>query len=295
MADVSSKAFGGHWSDEKLDALKAYLHAYTTALKNTPFKLAYIDAFAGAGTREVQLAAEDSLFEETLSNEEASYRHGSPLIALENEPPFDSFIFIERDAQSLAKLAEEVSRNYLKKADSVAFKKGDANEILQDLAGKNWAKRRAVAFLDPFALQVTWETIERIARTRAIDMWLLFPAMAINRMLPRSGEVPASWAAKLTESFGSEEWRDYFYQKQPVDLFGEEQVGKVQRVFEALSDFITLRLKTVFAGVNSKPMILRNSTEAPLFLLCFACGNPKGAKVALKIAQHIINKKNHGH
>ena len=243
----------------------------------------------------MQLAAEDSLFEETLSNEEASYRHGSPLIALENEPPFDSFIFIERDAQSLAKLAEEVSRNYLKKADSVAFKKGDANEILQDLAGKNWAKRRAVAFLDPFALQVTWETIERIARTRAIDMWLLFPAMAINRMLPRSGEVPASWAAKLTESFGSEEWRDYFYQKQPVDLFGEEQVGKVQRVFEALSDFITLRLKTVFAGVNSKPMILRNSTEAPLFLLCFACGNPKGAKVALKIAQHIINKKNHGH
>jgi hypothetical protein len=64
---------------------------------------------------------------------------------------------------------------------------------------------------------------------------------------------------------------------------------------ESLSDFITMRLNTVFAEANKKPLILRNSTGAPLFLLCFASGNPTGARIAVNIANHIINKKNHGH
>ncbi len=34
---------------EKLRILERYLDAYTTALKNQPFKLMYIDAFAGTG------------------------------------------------------------------------------------------------------------------------------------------------------------------------------------------------------------------------------------------------------
>ena len=98
MPDLSNKSFGGNWSDTKLDALKSYLQAYTTALKNAHFKLAYIDAFAGAGTRELSPTTEEGLFDESLSTDDAIYRHGSPLIAFENDPPFDHFIFIERDA-----------------------------------------------------------------------------------------------------------------------------------------------------------------------------------------------------
>lgn len=216
------------------------------------------------------------------------------MIALETEPGFDRFIFIEQDPESIKKLRDEVSSNFPAKTDLVSFEIGDANEVLRKLTAGNWSKHRAVAFLDPFAVHVTWETIERIARTQAIDMWLLFPAMAINRMLPRSGEIPEKWAAKLTATFGTEDWRSVFYQKHEVDLFGDESVSKVPKVFDRLSEFITLRLKSVFAGVNTKPLILRNSGGAPLFLLCFACGNPKGAPIALKIAQHIIDKKSHG-
>ena len=39
--------FGGRWTETKLEILEAYLNAYTTALKHKPFKLIYIDAFAG--------------------------------------------------------------------------------------------------------------------------------------------------------------------------------------------------------------------------------------------------------
>jgi len=48
------------------------------------------------------------------------------------------------------------------------------------------------------------------------------------------------------------------------------------------------RLKTVFARVAENPLALRNSTNTPLYLLCFAAGNPKGAATAVKIAGDIL-------
>src|SRR5690606_41679286 len=50
MAD-RNHGFGGPWTEEKLDRVTRYLQAYTTALKNQPFQLMYIDAFAGTGYR----------------------------------------------------------------------------------------------------------------------------------------------------------------------------------------------------------------------------------------------------
>ena len=43
-----------------------------------------------------------------------------------------------------------------------------------------------VLFLDPFATEVEWATIEKIASFNALDTWILFPISAITRMLPRS-------------------------------------------------------------------------------------------------------------
>ena len=118
--------------------------------------------------------------------------------------------------------------------------------------------------------------------------------MAVNRMLPKSGEIPQQWADRLTHLFGEDNWREVFYPKQGADLFGEEITGKVPRIFDALSEYVTNRLQTVFADTVKKPLVLRNRKGAPLFLLCFACGNPKGAKIATGIASHIIDKSSHG-
>ena len=46
--------FGGHWTEKKLAVISKYLSAYTLALKNQPFKKAYIDAFAGCGSSQPQ-------------------------------------------------------------------------------------------------------------------------------------------------------------------------------------------------------------------------------------------------
>lgn len=298
MEPETQKSFGGNWSDEKLAALKAYMQSYCTALKKSRFELVYIDAFAGsgrAGVEPVDEAGSKDLFDDSaILQEDESYRHGSPLLALECEPPFSRFVFIDRNEQSLNELERQIKGSGQLRGRPASFVLGDANEALQQIASKDWSNRRAVAFLDPFALHVTWATIQAIARTQAIDMWLLFPAMAVNRMLPRSGVVPETWADRLTETFGSNDWKDVFYRQEETDLFGETSLAKTPKIFSKLSEYVTKRLGSEFAGVHEQPLILRNTSGAPIFLLCFACGNPAGAPIATRIAQHIINKQTHG-
>ena len=48
---MSTETWGGEWTDEKLGVLRGFLEAYLAALKNKPFRLGYVDAFAGAGYR----------------------------------------------------------------------------------------------------------------------------------------------------------------------------------------------------------------------------------------------------
>ena len=87
---MTSPRFGGPWTEEKLAILRAYLDAYTTALKNQPFTLIYVDGFPGAGSyMELDYYSEDYL----------EFREGSPLIALEvDDKSFDRLIFIDEDA-----------------------------------------------------------------------------------------------------------------------------------------------------------------------------------------------------
>ena len=90
---METHQFGGPWTVEKLDALRAYLNAYAQALKNQPFRRYYIDAFAGTGDRAVKRQEAASLLE---IPELDVMTKGSARVALEIEPPFDRYIFIEK-------------------------------------------------------------------------------------------------------------------------------------------------------------------------------------------------------
>lgn len=324
MANDTSKfgGFGGPWSTIKLTVVSKYFDAYCTALSKTSFKLFYIDAFAGGGQVEAQPQAPDasaeagtdlfaaqpaengeddaSLLEE--DREVQKYRHGSPLLALRANPGFHEFIFIERSAENLNQLREQVDASELRQGRRISYLQEDANAALQRIAGQNWRSRRAVVFLDPYALHLRWETLEAIARTEAMDVWMLFPAMAINRMLPRDGEVPDSWAKRLTEAFGEDTWRDAFYaapEPPKADLFPDllpdAREEKRNDPFGRLSRYVTRRLKEIFADAVDQPLVLKTEAGSPLFLLCFAVANKKGAPIAKKIANYIIQNKSHGH
>jgi hypothetical protein len=58
---------------------------------------------------------------------------------------------------------------------------------------------------------------------------------------------------------------------------------------QAIVKFIEERLNRIFPYL-AKGLILRNSKNNPLYLLCFCASNIKGGKVAVKIAQDILKE-----
>lgn len=284
MGDVTRNIFGGDWTKEKLEMLEGYLSAYTTIMKEQPFRFGYIDAFAGTGyIREEPESDEQTLFP-VVEEEERQFLEGSVRTALEVEPPFNAYVFIEQDEDAYGELLQ-IRDEYPEK--DITCVNEDANEWLMDRClNSNWDRHRAVVFLDPFGMQVRWDTVRAIAETEAIDLWILFPlGIGANRLLTNDGNIPEGWRERLTEVFGTEEWEDRFYETTQT-LFGETQ----QKVIDlaGIGEFYVERLEDEFAEVAPNPRPLYNSRGNPMYLLCFAAGNPTGAPTAVKIAQHIL-------
>ncbi len=287
---TSGHDFGGDWTARKLGALGDYLDFYTKALKNQPFSLMYIDAFAGTGS--VGEASKDDEGNLLIDLPERELMAGSAQIALDVEVPFDRYMFFDtkrEHVESLEKLAAEYA------GYEIEIEQHDANAALQRLArDTDWRRWRAVVFLDPYGTQVEWKTLVALAETEAVDVWLLVPfGMAYTRMLPNSGEVPESWAERLTKSFGTEKWREAAYEEAPrtLDIFGGNEVEVRRKKLEDIETWFVERLETIFPRV-SKPIYLANSNGTWLYSLYFAVASkkPQAQGLAFKVADFIINK-----
>ena len=287
--------FGGSWTDKKLENLSKYLSAYTKIFTTNPkakfYKTIYIDAFAGTGYRKQKGDDADSLllpfFDEVDVQE---FYDGSAKIALQNLPRFNKYIFIEQDKERIKSL-NELKSEFPHLAKDVLIENEDANRILLKICKKvDWKKFRAVIFLDPYGMQVEWETIKTIAATKAIDVWILFPlGVAVSRLLRKKGIVNPKIKERLDKTFGADDWLSEFYIEEDIEsLFGSEQ--KIRKIgdFNKISKYFTKRLKTIFEGVADNPLPLFNSRNNPLYLLCFAASNERGAKAALRIANYIL-------
>ncbi len=257
------------------------------------FRFAYIDAFAGTGYRTSEgVDAAESPYLELTEPEGEEFVKGSAHVALEIEPRFTKYIFIEKDEGNLREL-NTLPTEYPDLASDIVIEHGEANAYLNELCrNRNWDRNRAVMFLDPYGMQVRWETIEAIASTKAIDLWLLFPlGVAVNRLLRRDAEISEGNRHRLDEMFGEPDWYRAFYEERSEEsLFGTESRTRKVSDFKSISGYFVRRLKTIFPGVAENPLALRNSRNNPLYLLCFASANPRGSKTAVKIAQEILSK-----
>jgi three-Cys-motif partner protein len=291
---LTEHAFGGNWTQTKLGRLEKYLRAYRTIFtqneKARYFKTWYVDAFAGTGSRST---SDTPLFEEVYEDDETKgYLDGSAKIAIGLAEPFDHYLFIDKSKKHLDELKAAIARDHPKLVDRCIFERGDSNDVLKRwCAQRNWTKERAVVFLDPYGMQVEWNTIEGLAKTKAVDLWYLFPlGIGVSRLLTRDGQIPDSWQKRLDAIFGTTDWRTRFYEVQRTPtLFGDKDSVGRSASEEKIQEFVTERLKSCFAGV-ARGLILRNSRSNPLYLLCFAAANKVGARTAIKIAQHILDE-----
>jgi three-Cys-motif partner protein len=205
----------GPWSEDKLNLLRKYLEAYTTIMKDREWCTGYhyIDAFAGTGR--------------PRARDEEYYVDGSPRVALSIKWPFHSYTFIEKDprrVEILHELEEEFSGR------TIYIYEGDCNQIIVEkiVPRISYKKRnRGFVFLDPFSMDIEWETLEKIAGTGALEVFINFPVMAINRTaLPNMPYTLTPEQIERNDRFwGTPDWRGDIYEMVPT-LFGDKQEMK---------------------------------------------------------------------
>jgi len=276
-----SSSFGGTWTKEKLNILERYLDAYTTALKDQPFKLMYIDAFAGSG--KISLRNRD--------DEESEFLNGSATMAVQVEDKsFDRFIFIEKDLGRCASLSELAQAHPSK---DIRIVNADTNRFLRDF-NENWRAWRGVLFLDPFATEVEWSTIKSIADFNALDTWILCPVNALARMLPRSKnpkDISEQWVNRLNRVFGGGSWENLYRETPQKNLFGDDPGHQRDAGVDGLIEIYKNNLSELFGPRFLRTSrTLRNSKNSPLFEFLFCVGHERGIGPATRIAEHILER-----
>ena len=258
----------GPWSRKKLELLGKYLVTYTSIM-NTPKVRSwctgchYIDAFAGSVT--------------PFDKDAQQYIDGSPRVALKTAPCFDSYSFIDieegRVNDNLQPLIEEFPSR------DIALFNGDCNEVFvesilpQYLSSRGKSRKRGFVFLDPYGLELDWNTVKAVGEAGVFDTFINFSVMGVTRQcstIPPGGEEKL----KIDRLMGAEDWIDEVYKDTSQGILpGIEDTKLVKKrqkgVTDNLIEYYRRRLRTCFAHV-SKAVIMRNSMNGPLYALILA-------------------------
>ncbi len=263
----------GIWSELKLEIVEQYGAAYIKAFARSPkLKKYFIDGFSGAG---MHVAKKTKLQIE-----------GSPARALRIIPPFDGYCFIDLDADKT-----EYLRSVCGKRSDIDIHTGDANAyltqtVLPTIQYKKFT--RALCLLDPYGLHLDWEVILRAGQSQAVDMFLNFPVMDMNRnaIWRHPERVPQEGIERMNKFWGDDSWRSAAYvESKQQSLFFEPD--KVKQSNDAIVAAFRERLKKVAGfGFVPEPLPMRNSRNAVVYYLFLA--SPKA--VAEKIITDIFNK-----
>ena len=263
----------GEWSELKLDILKKYAGAYCTILKARNLHPIYIDGFAGAATH--------------IRKRTGELVKGSPLNALEIQPPFEELHLIDIDQSKVEALKQQTTG-----MKHVHVYSGDANQILQNKVFPNIKYedyRRALCILDPYGLHLHWSVIADAAKSGTIEIFLNFPTLDMNRnvLLWTPENASAEDIDRMNAFWGDGSWRDVAYSTSG-NLFGWPEKQPNDVIAEAFRD----RLQKV-AGFRyvPEPVPMRNSNSAILYYLFFAAQK----EAAENIVVDILNKyRKHG-
>ena len=292
--------WGGPWTEEKLNAFEKYVNAYLTIMNryrdSNEWKLIYFDGFAGSGSRIERNEGEESellntLFTDSLleKDELEVYKGAAERVLGISQRGFDYYYFIDKDKEASLKLEHQLERFKLTKR--MEFRTSDANVEIGKLAKAMHQSNTlaSLVLLDPFGMQVDWQSIEQLKNTHT-DLWILIPTgVIVNRLLDRKGDL--SHINKLSSFFGKDEvfLRSVFYKKRKErSLFGDyEIIEKVKQPIQKIAELYISQLKSIFEHVTPEPLVLYNTRNTPIYH--FACASNR--QVAIKIANDIINKK----
>jgi three-Cys-motif partner protein len=143
--------------------------------------------------------------------------------------------------------------------------------------------------LDPYGLHLDWEVIQLAGQSEAVDMFLNFPVMDMNRnaIWRNPDKVPREGIERMNRFWGDESWKQAAYvESRQKNLFSREP-ELLKQDNNAIVAAFQKRLKAV-AGFKfvPEPLPMRNSNNAVVYYLFFASQKP----VAKSIIEDIFAK-----
>lgn len=259
----------GPWSEVKLDIIREYASAYSVILaKPGYFHHVYIDAFAGLGYHKSKTTQE--------------FVNGSPRIAVEIDPPFKEYFFVDINRLKISSL-EELKKS---RPGTVHVEEGDCNELLvRDILPKVKKDKywRALCLLDPYGLHLDWSVIELAGKLQTVEIFLNFPIMDMNmNILKRNRDaVDPKQEERMNSFWGDDSWKEAAYTTEQ-NLFGWEEKDSNEALVRAFCN----RLETVAGfGYVATPLPMKNSKKATVYYLFFASPNKTGGKIGYQIFQ----------
>jgi three-Cys-motif partner protein len=151
----------GPWAEQKHRYVGMYAELFATGMKNRWKRRVYLDLFSGSGHSRLRGTTRVVL--------------GSPLVALSLPDLYDAYIFSDEDPAVVEALKARVAKMGL--SERCSFIPGDVNakvdEICARIPGPTAARTLSFCFLDPFKLNIRFETVRRLAEGRDIDFLIL--------------------------------------------------------------------------------------------------------------------------
>ena len=236
-------------SHMKYNILRKYLHACEKFSKKYQ-NFAYIDTHGGSGKVVFKNKFED----------------GSPLIVRKVNPNFPSYV-IEINPDRCQRLKESI-----KDLPNITVIQGGCNQKIEKVLKEVPEWKFVLCFVDPDGLieddtgcyELSWKTVEGIAKRRKTELLLNFPLEAITRFIGYIIKFSNPTAEKLREAltsfFGTDKWEHTGLNRgQLLDLYISERLKKHYK----------------YKGAT----LIKTTTNIPLYYLIFASKHPIGAKI----------------
>jgi len=252
------KQFGreiGEWSEIKLKCIDSYLGAYSNILSRAGYKEYYfIDGFASTGF--------------CKSKQTSKTIRGSAALALNINPPFSKYFFIELDNNKIKEL-EKLKTSFPNSTLEICH--GDCNVEIATVLQKIEYNTPFIALLDPQAGDLYWDTIQKISEKNKAELLINFPfGMAINRYMPLEDgkDIDGEMRGKLNKIFGTESWEPIYHERKKGTITASQAREKYLDIY--LIGLKQLGFK-YYAVKN-----LKNSINVHIYFLIFATRNRKG-------------------
>ncbi|HTB52867.1 MAG TPA: three-Cys-motif partner protein TcmP [Ferruginibacter sp.] len=154
----------GAWSEKKYELVGGYCDIFNDGIKNKFKNRVYIDLFAGAGFAPIK--GKNKILKT------------SALIALSIPNPFTKYIFCEMDQEKIDTLEKRARKEF--PDTDMTFICGDSNktvELVINEVKKLGLSTISFCFVDPFSLNLHFETIEKLSQLGRIDFLILLALM----------------------------------------------------------------------------------------------------------------------